>query len=305
MRFVLIFLLAGGGCGSAWARLGDTRDQAESRYGIEKHEGTKLGQTPLLQGAKEITFESGGWAIRCGLLKATDGKEYVVREEYRKLWNTDINKAGGTMMLRDFERVAVLQAEGGNLWVEWKSGTPGIELYSPQLNQFTHLAGITGNIWMRKDGAIARTDAVGMMITFDLPQALKHEVELTAANQQKVRPGAGRISGAPVGQNQAHPFASPENPPPIKNILKPDVVPQVSPGPQAANVFIPISSFAPSRPSNPNAASIGELHVNLCNYTRMEALPDPDERQALVNNRNLSDLQARLHLARAPKRTLL
>jgi hypothetical protein len=57
MKLALIVLLVGGSWGSAWARLGDTRDEAEARYGLEKHEGVKLGQIPLLQGAKEITFE--------------------------------------------------------------------------------------------------------------------------------------------------------------------------------------------------------------------------------------------------------
>lgn len=145
-------------------------------------------------------------------------------------------------MIRDFERQAVLEAEGGNLWAEWKSGNPGIELYSPQLNQFTHLAGVTGKIWIRNDRAIARADAVGTMITFDLPQALKYEVELTAANQQKARQDAGQI----IGEQARHPLATPQNArSPIQSPVRPEVVPKPPSQTQAGPVFTPISSFAP------------------------------------------------------------
>ncbi len=68
---------------SAFSRLGDTRDQAEARYGLEKSETSPKSST-LLPGALELKFEFHGWIIRCALLRATDEKDYVVREEYRK-----------------------------------------------------------------------------------------------------------------------------------------------------------------------------------------------------------------------------
>ena len=68
-------------CGSVVARLGDTRDAAEARYGLPKSEKPPQGGRPLIEGAKELTFEYQGWKIRCALLLATDGKEYIVREE--------------------------------------------------------------------------------------------------------------------------------------------------------------------------------------------------------------------------------
>jgi hypothetical protein len=196
MKLALIVLLVCGSWGSARARLGDTRDQAEARYGLEKHEGIKLGQIPLLQGAKEITFEYGGWTIRCALMKATDGRDYIIREEYRKLWNAEVMKAGGTITMRDFERDAVFEAEGGaKSWVQTRTGDTGNDLYSTMVNQFIHLSGINGNISVRQDGAIARGDMIGSAITFDLPQAMKYEVEQKAAKEQKTRADALRING--------------------------------------------------------------------------------------------------------------
>jgi hypothetical protein len=196
MKLALIVLLVGGCWGSAWARLGDTRDEAEARYGLEKREGVNRFQNPLLQGAKEITFEHGGWTIRCALMKATDGKDYIIREEYRKLWNGEVMKAGGTITMRDFERDAVFEAEGGaKTWVKKRTGDIGNDLYSTMINQFIHISGISGSVWVRQDGAIARLDMIGTVITFDLPQAMKYEIEQKAAQEQKTRANALRING--------------------------------------------------------------------------------------------------------------
>ena len=53
---------------TASARLGDTQDAAEARYGFPKKR-ISTAQTILL-GARELTFEFQGWRIQCGLLMA-------------------------------------------------------------------------------------------------------------------------------------------------------------------------------------------------------------------------------------------
>src|SRR4051794_39602827 len=78
----------------AMARLGDTREQAEARYGLEKPQAVR-SPNPLLEGARERVFESQGWRIRCALLLAKDGKEYVVREQYQKVFNGEVMKNSG------------------------------------------------------------------------------------------------------------------------------------------------------------------------------------------------------------------
>lgn len=248
MKLALIALLCTVGAGSAWALLGDTRDQAEGRYGIEKREGPGQFQNSLLHGCKEITFEHEGWTIRCALLRATDGNDYIVREEYRKIWNTAVYKAGGTLMIRDFERDAVIQAEGGNLWIPQRFGNAGTELYSTLLNHFTHLAGVTGAMWTRSDGAVARADAIGTSLTFDLPQAMKYEIALSEAMDRKAREDAARISGQPAAQIQAPP-------PRATNQSAPAPAPVVTISPATAVQTIPPLTQQPQAPLPvPNAA---------------------------------------------------
>src|SRR3954464_6039830 len=99
-RLLLLLLLLSS---SAFARLGDTRDQADARYGLPKKPFPPGIQSTLLEGAREYTYEYEGWRIRCAALLAKDGKEYVVREEYQKIWNADVMKKGGVIQVRDFE----------------------------------------------------------------------------------------------------------------------------------------------------------------------------------------------------------
>ena len=195
IKFALIALLCTAPAGLSWARLGDTRDQAEARYGLEKHEGLKQFQTPLLQGAKGITFEFGGWSLRCALLRATDGNDYIVREEYRKIWNTAVYKAGGTLTIRDFERDAVFEAEGGKAWVQ-KKDRGAVERHPGySVESFRSLARSYRDRSGSSRGAVAHSDIVGTSITFDLPQAIKYEFEWKAAKDQKAREDAAKILG--------------------------------------------------------------------------------------------------------------
>jgi hypothetical protein len=169
---------------SALARLGDTQDQAEARYGLPK----KLFafERPLVEGARDLMFHYEGWRIRCALLRATDGREYVVRQEYRKLWNSDVMKKGGVIQVRDFERDAVLKSEASSSrWREKLMGDLSWNPFEAMTNHLVHASGLGGRIWLREDGAVARVFHDSVML--ELPQVLKYEAELKAIEEQKAR----------------------------------------------------------------------------------------------------------------------
>jgi len=162
----------------AFARLGDTQEQAADRYGIPKQtQPPKYGQ-PLLEGAKELTFEYKGWKIRCALLLATDGVSYVVREEYTKLL-----KPGGSLQISEDERKAIFEGEGGlTNWSERRAGS-ALQLLQNQLT-----CGLLGPNWVRAaDSAVAVLSLGGSPLRLELPQALKYEQELKAIKAQQTK----------------------------------------------------------------------------------------------------------------------
>jgi hypothetical protein len=184
--FVLAICLLIGSAG--FARLGDTREQAEERYGVEKDPPRYGVPAPLLENAKDLLFVYGGWKIRCAVLLATDGNLYVVKEEYSKIWNTDVWKAGGSPVITDLERDAILRAEAGNqTWRNKLLGSPGPSLSMTLSNQFAQSLGFNGASWIRDDGAVA-TFPLGMStMILELPQALKYEAQLKAIKERKTR----------------------------------------------------------------------------------------------------------------------
>jgi hypothetical protein len=156
---------------------------AEARYGLPKKRSAAA--PTILPGAKELTFEFEGWRIHCALLLATDGKEYIVREEYSK--TTKLGTAG-SIFIKDFEREAILKGEAGpGAWTPKTFGDAGKDLLSTLGNQFTHLSGISGKAWVRDDGSIARANFGDVSIVLDLPQARKYEAEMKAIKEQKAR----------------------------------------------------------------------------------------------------------------------
>jgi hypothetical protein len=185
MRWTLIFLNVCIAASTAFARLGDTQDQAEERYGLPKKMPSRA--STLIDGARELTFEYQGWRIRCALLPASDGKEYVVREQYAKIVSVAI-KAGGPLNIRDFECEAVRAGEAGNMtWKRKIIGDLGKDVTTTLSNQFALNLGLSGTIWVRDDGAVARLDLGGSCITLDLPQARKYEAELKAIKENKAK----------------------------------------------------------------------------------------------------------------------
>ncbi len=160
------------------ARLGDTLDQAEARYGLPKNEKRPPYVPPLVEGAKEVTFRYQGFRIRCAFLPATDGKEYIVREEY--------TRDGGNPAIKDFERDAILAAEEcGMKWSEKKFGDLSLDPAKAAQNQMAHM--LAGKTWYRPDGAIAVHGIGGFPVRLYLPQADKWEAQLKTAKDQAER----------------------------------------------------------------------------------------------------------------------
>ncbi len=167
---------------NAFARLGETQEQATARYGVPKQtQPPKYGQ-PLLEGAQELTFEYQGWKIRCALLRATDGVSYIVREEYTKLPMPNI-----ALQISEDERKAILEGEGGMAnWTERKTGELSVNPVKLLQNQLTH--SFMGRTWARSaDSAVAVHALGGISLRLDLPQALKYEQELKAIKEQKAK----------------------------------------------------------------------------------------------------------------------
>lgn len=165
------------------ARLGDTRDQAEARYGLPKSE--KPSGTPLLEGSKELTFHQDLWTIRCALLLAKDGREYVVRQTYHKRWDPSVINSGTNDAIADHERDWLLNVEAGTrTWTKRSSTGYGDTLKESLIKQFlVPREWNLGTIWLREDGAIARMEGLNRVMMFDLPQARKYEAELKAIKE--------------------------------------------------------------------------------------------------------------------------
>ncbi len=178
MNFFSIVALFAITTAAAHARIGETRDQAERRYGLPKSEKPKSHVTPLLSGARELEFHHQGFKTRCALLLATDGKEYIVREQY--------NRLKGHPVIKDFEMDAILEGErNGSKWTEKKSGSISTDLTKTVQSQFALM--LAGKTWVRPDGAVAVHGLGGFPVRLELPQAAQHEARLKAIKEQQER----------------------------------------------------------------------------------------------------------------------
>jgi hypothetical protein len=187
MKLAIVLLLAAGFATHSEARLGESRDQLEARYGLPKKGYPFEASSPLIKGATEMVFEHQGWRIRCALLLAKDGRFYTVRETYQKPSGSEAAKAGG-IFIRDFERDAILGAEGGlQKWTKQTRAEPGKNLIDTVARQIVVNSHLTGDILHRGDGATARMGNLSPLITLELPQAPRYEAELKAIEEQKAR----------------------------------------------------------------------------------------------------------------------
>lgn len=212
-------------------RLGETLDQSEARYGLEKQNRFPPSTAKLVEESREVVSEYGGYLIRCALLPATDGNSYIVREEYKKVWNGQINKAGGVFQIRDFERNAILEAEGG----QWHSTTTedlGAALPSPSMFPLLR-AYATFRIWTRSDGAIALRSFGDGKLLLNLPQAFKYEAGLHGVRDQQDHLQARQIADQtrttaettslvpPHALKQSTPTPIPPGVPPVVHAITP------------------------------------------------------------------------------------
>jgi len=188
MRVLAIFLLL---TTSAFARLGETIAQAENRYGLSKPvpQTTLTIAGRLIEGDHEYLFEYKGWKIRCALLMASNGEWYIMREEYTKDWNTEVRLAGGSPMIADYERDAILKGEAeGKQWKLKLLADPDPDPVVTLSKQLAHSLGFMGSVWIRDDGAVARVPG-GMQMILELPAALKRDAELKAIKEKKLKEG--------------------------------------------------------------------------------------------------------------------
>jgi hypothetical protein len=176
-------------CTPASARLGDTEELAVQRYGAPKEARRSAA---LIPGAKELTFESQGWRIRCAFLPASDGREYIVREEYTKVWNSKVQESGVTLRIQDAELGIILKDETGTApgSTSWRSRTlslPRDDITAALASQLQLPASFAGTIWLRDDNALAHLNTTGSALMLDLVQARKYEAELRAIKARKIR----------------------------------------------------------------------------------------------------------------------
>lgn len=185
MKLVLLLALVLLFCGTSEARLGATREQAEARYGATRSEGTPASARPLIEGAQELTFEYKGWQIRCALLLATDNKRYIVREEYTKSRNGQAIGTKQDLAIQDFERNQVFEMESGqSVWAE-RTVANDLGGFSPEFgDKLLKLVGVTGKMWRGPSEAIARMPTGKNSLILELPQALKHEIQLEAIRKR-------------------------------------------------------------------------------------------------------------------------
>jgi hypothetical protein len=169
-----------------FGRLGDTLDQLEARYGFPKKKPMAAAAT-LLEGSKEYFFEYSGYHIRCALLPATDGKEYVVREEYSKILEMANLKGGGSIEIRDFELNAILKGESASrTWTKQTAASSEPNAKKSLSHEVGQAIGLTGSSWKRDDGAVARTTTANRAMFLELPQAAKYEAEWKELHKKAV-----------------------------------------------------------------------------------------------------------------------
>ena len=120
--------------------------------------------------------------------KAQRIRQPCVREEYMKIWNSDVMKAGGTPSITDFETEAVLQGESGSAgWKRKAFAKAGSNPLSTLSNQLVQSIGMFGTVWARNDGAEARLTLGKSSIVLELPQAVKYDAEMKAIKDARAR----------------------------------------------------------------------------------------------------------------------
>lgn len=128
------------------------------------------------------------------MLPASNGEYYVYRQEYKKRIS-DTLKAGGKIEIQDFELQQLLRFEsnapnGGDDWRK-PSASDASRAIAASTGQPTAPQSNAGvSIWIRDDHAVARLPFAGSSLLFDLPAALRFEVENKLVKAEKARAAA-------------------------------------------------------------------------------------------------------------------
>lgn len=123
----------------AWARLGETEPQSQTRYGAPTPELSSPNDKPLMPGSKEVVYNFSGYRVRAAFVN-----NVTVRIEYAHL-----PENGALRQFTEPEVKAILEAEKATF--SWKEEKP--KTGSKELNALQAFAG--GRKWERADHASA------------------------------------------------------------------------------------------------------------------------------------------------------
>lgn len=155
----------------AFARLGETEAQSQTRYGAPAPELAAPTDKPLLEGAKEVIYNFQGWRVRVAFLNGAAARMEYVR----------IPEGGALLPITDEQLKAILEAEKGSYnWREQKPKTGSKEIDA--LKTF-----FDGKQWERSDHATAGLKA-NVMLVLDAREVEAYEKKM--AKQPKAAPGA-------------------------------------------------------------------------------------------------------------------
>ncbi len=146
---------------AAFARLGETEEQSQARYGAPTPELAAPTDKPLLEGAKEVIYNHQGWRVRAAFLnKVTARIEYV-----------HLPENGAPKPISEDEVRAILEAEkGGYGWREEKPRT-GLK----EINALK--TALEGRRWERSDHALA-TLKFNLLLVLDSREVEAYEKKL-------------------------------------------------------------------------------------------------------------------------------
>jgi len=162
---------------TAWARLGETEAQSETRYGAPVEGLIGADEKPLMAGAVERAYNFEGWRVRAAFAGGT-----TVRIQYVHIENNAPKKLG------EAEMKAVLEAEKGKYsWREERSKNAGL---ASELEKAIK-AGFSLNKWERTDHAKAEL-VLGIAMQFETRDADTIEKKLAKL------PGAAKPAPKPV-----------------------------------------------------------------------------------------------------------
>jgi hypothetical protein len=139
---------------TAYGRLGETEEQCKRRYG-KPIDSPSERAFPILEGAKNLTYEYKGWRLRIAFLN-----NKAVRIYYSKS-----AKAGISPYIQDDEAKAVLEGEsGGGKWKETsKYSFDPVKSFGNMLKYL--------KFWNNTNGNVAYLQSGRLIVVVESPKA--------------------------------------------------------------------------------------------------------------------------------------